>query len=109
MINIFGDEIVFEGRPVARVVVPAGTLRDEFENYLINAMSPDDVASTVANDLDEAEARGFEEGKNRVLDDVLNLVESKRARKYAKLLDDDATLAALHAVSKHLTKIYGDT
>ena len=108
MINIFGDEIVFEGQRMARITAKAGTARDRFEYYLINAMSPDDVASAAANDLDEAEAQGFELGKNRVLDDVLNLIESKRARKHAKLSDDDATFEVLQAVSEHLAKIYGE-
>lgn len=108
MINIFGDEIVFEGRPVARITAKAGTARDRFEDHLINAMSPDDAANAATDDLCEAEARGFEEGKNRVLDDVLNLIKSKRAREHAKLTGDDATLEVLRAVSEYLTKIYGE-
>lgn len=106
MINIFGEEIAFEGQPVARITAKAGTLRDRFEYYLINAMSPDDVASAAANDLDEAEARGFELGKNRVLDDVINLRDSMRSRKYANLTDDDATFEVLQAISEYLAKIY---
>lgn len=106
MIDIFGDEIAFEGRIVARITAKAGTARDRFEDYLINAMSPDDVASAAANDVDEAEARGFELGKNSVLDDVINLRDSMRSRKYANLNNDDATFEVLQAILEYLAKIY---
>lgn len=34
MFEIIGDEIVFEGKTVAKLVIPPGTLRDRVENLL---------------------------------------------------------------------------
>lgn len=53
MINIVGDVIEFNGRPVALIIVPSGTLRSDMEEAIETLVSTEEYES-LQEELEEA-------------------------------------------------------